>query len=128
VQAWQRLLPNYDAPASADRAAREPRHGDLVLDRERTGPGPRPPVALTAVEFRLLATLLEADGRVLTRDQLLDASTAGRVRDPRSDRRRPHRPAPRRLGDDADASRYVATVRGVGYRAAPVTAEGGIQR
>ena len=31
------------------------------------------PVALTAVEFRLLAAILGAGGRVLTRDQLLDA-------------------------------------------------------
>ena len=81
------------------------------------------------MEFRLLATLLEADGRVLTRDQLLDAVYGqdeseildrtvdvhiGRLRD--------------KLGDDADAPRYVATVRGVGYRAAPVAAEGGNQR
>jgi len=110
---------------------REPiRHGDLVLDRDRheVHIGDRL-VALTAVEFRLLATLLEADGRVLTRDQLLDAVYGqdeaeildrtvdvhiGRLRD--------------KLGDDADAPRYVATVRGVGYRAAPVSAEGGVQR
>ena len=117
-----------DAATSTDR---EPiRHGDLVLDRERHEVRVRDrPVALTAVEFRLLATLLEADGRVLTRDQLLDAVYGqdeseildrtvdvhiGRLRD--------------KLGDDADAPRYVATVRGVGYRAAPVTAEGGVQR
>jgi DNA-binding response OmpR family regulator len=110
---------------------REPiRHGDLVLDRDRheVRIGDRL-VALTAVEFRLLATLLEADGRVLTRDQLLDAVYGqdeseildrtvdvhiGRLRD--------------KLGDDAEAPRYVATVRGVGYRAAPVGAEGGVQR
>ena len=64
--------------------------------------------------------LLEADGRVLTRDQLLDAVYGrdqsevmdrtidvhiGRLRD--------------KLGDDAEAPRYVATVRGIGYRAAP---------
>ena len=63
-------------------------------------------MALTAVEFRLLAALLEADGRVLTRDQLLDAVYGqdeaeildrtidvhiGRLRD--------------KLGDDADAPR-----------------------
>jgi len=79
------------------------------------------PVAVTAVEFRLLVALLEADGRVLTRDQLLDAVYGqdeaeildrtvdvhiGRLRD--------------KLGDDADRPRYVATVRGVGYRAAPL--------
>ena len=75
---------------------------------------------LTRVEFSLLATLLEADGRVLTRDQLLDAVYGsgeadvldrtidvhvGRLRD--------------KLGDDADRPRYVMTVRGVGYRSAP---------
>ena len=77
------------------------------------------PIALTHVEFRLLETILAADGRVLSRDQLLDAVYGedqaeildrtidvhiGRLRD--------------KLGDDADRPRYVATVRGVGYRAA----------
>jgi two-component system alkaline phosphatase synthesis response regulator PhoP len=99
-------------------------HADLVLDPERyevTRGGT--PVTLTRVEFRLLQVLLEADGRVLTRDQLLDAVYGqeeaevldrtidvhvGRLRD--------------KLGDDADEPRYVATVRGVGYRAAPVAA------
>ena len=36
-------------------------------------PATAQPIPLTRVEFRLLQTLLEADGRVLTRDQLLDA-------------------------------------------------------
>ena len=78
------------------------------------------PIPLTRVEFRLLQTILEADGRVLTRDQLLDAVYGrdqadvldrtidvhiGRLRD--------------KLGDDAEVPRYVATVRGIGYRAAP---------
>jgi DNA-binding response OmpR family regulator len=101
---------------------REPlRHGDLLVDRARhevTRAGE--PIPLTRVEFKLLATLLEADGRVLTRDQLLDAVYGndqadvldrtidvhvGRLRD--------------KLGDDADHPRYVATVRGIGYRSAP---------
>src|SRR6185436_6184511 len=50
------------------------RHNDLVLDPARhdvTVAGAT--VQLTHVEFRLLQTLLEADGRVLSRDQLLDA-------------------------------------------------------
>ena len=78
------------------------------------------PIPLTKVEFRLLASLIEAGGRVLTRDQLLDAVYGhdqtevldrtvdvhiGRLRD--------------KLGDDAEHPRYVATVRGVGYRVAP---------
>jgi DNA-binding response OmpR family regulator len=111
------------AGGSGASRSREPiRHADLVLDRDRheVRIGGRL-VPLTAVEFRLLAALLEADGRVLTRDQLLDAVYGqdeaeildrtvdvhvGRLRD--------------KLGDDADAPRYVATVRGVGYRAAPL--------
>jgi DNA-binding response OmpR family regulator len=108
--------------SGAAAAATEPiRHADLVVDRSRheVRIGDRL-VALTAVEFRLLVALLEADGRVLTRDQLLDAVYGqdeaevldrtvdvhiGRLRD--------------KLGDDAERPRYVATVRGVGYRAAP---------
>ena len=103
-------------------------HGDLVVDRDRheVRVGDQP-VGLTAIEFRLLVALLEADGRVLTRDQLLDAVYGqdeagildrtvdvhiGRLRD--------------KLGDNAEQPRYVATVRGAGYRAAPVApADGG---
>jgi DNA-binding response OmpR family regulator len=96
-------------------------HGDLELDLDRhetTIDGRR--VELTALEFRLLATLLQARGRVLSRDQLMDAlygadetgvldrsvdALVKRLRD--------------KLDDDADRPRYVATVRGVGYRSAP---------
>ena len=101
---------------------REPiRHRDLVVDRERHEVRIADRlVPLTSVEFRLLVALLDEDGRVLTRDQLLDAVYGqdeadvldrtvdvhiGRLRD--------------KLGDDAERPRYVATVRGVGYRAAP---------
>ena len=98
------------------------RHGDLVLDPDRheVRRGDQP-IELTHVEFRLLETILAADGRVLSRDQLLDAVYGtdgaeildrtidvhiGRLRD--------------KLGDDAEKPRYVATVRGVGYRAARI--------
>ena len=107
------------ALASSGRAPL--RHADLLVDPDRhevTRDGQAIP--LTRVEFRLLQTILEADGRVLSRDQLLDAVYGqdqadvldrtvdvhiGRLRD--------------KLGDDADRPRYIATVRGVGYRAAP---------
>jgi DNA-binding response OmpR family regulator len=97
-------------------------HNDLVLDpaRHEVRIGGAP-VALTHVEFRLLQTLLEADGRVLSRDQLLDAvwgadqsEVLDRTIDVHIRRLRD------KLGDDADAPRYVATVRGAGYRSAPV--------
>ena len=121
----QRILERSDGtgmggPASALKGPL--RRGDLVVDRDRheVRTGGRQ-VMLTAVEFRLLVALLEADGRVLTRDQLLDAVYGqeeadildrtvdvhiGRLRD--------------KLGDDAERPKYVATVRGVGYRAAPI--------
>lgn len=99
------------------------RHADLLIDLERfevrQGESPRV-VPLTNVEFRLLATLVAAGGRVLSRDQLLDALYGrdeaevldrtidvhiGRLRD--------------KLGDPADRPLYVSTVRGVGYRTSP---------
>jgi DNA-binding response OmpR family regulator len=93
---------------------------DLVVDAGRhevTVAGR--PIALTTLELRLLTSLLAADGRALTRDQLLDAihgAGEGEVLDRAIDvyvkRLR------EKLGDDAAASRYVVTVRGAGYRAA----------
>ena len=98
---------------------------DLTIDTERyeVRRGDEM-LALTPVEFRLLVTLVAADGRALTRDQLLDAvygSDDGDVLDRTIDvhigRLR------EKLGDDAEQPRYVMTVRGVGYRAAPARAE-----
>jgi DNA-binding response OmpR family regulator len=115
----QRVLARVGPQAADGKAAFE--CGDLSIDLERhevVRAGKR--VALTAVEFRLLVTLLQADGRVLTRDQLLDAVYGmdadeildrtidvhvGRLRD--------------KLGDTAEDSHLIATVRGVGYRAIP---------
>jgi two-component system, OmpR family, alkaline phosphatase synthesis response regulator PhoP len=107
------------------RAPRDPqvlRHGDLEIDVERyevlRG---GEPLDLSPLEFRLLAALVEARGRVLSRDRLLDVLGGphsdgvlersvdvyvGRLRS--------------KLGDDPDRPRYVATVRGTGYRAARV--------
>ncbi len=91
----------------------------LVLDRDRhdvTVDGRR--IALTRIELELLAALLEAGGRVLSRDQLLDAVhgrgeafVLDRTVDAHIRRLRA------KLGDDASEPRFVATVRGVGYRA-----------
>ena len=117
------------APRTADAAPTtapaRPRpiihHADLVLDPDRheVRQADRP-IELTRVEFRLLETILAADGRVLSRDQLLDAVYGddgaeildrtidvhvGRLRD--------------KLGDDAERPRYVATVRGVGLPGRP---------
>lgn len=73
-------------------------------------------VSLTALEFDLLAALVAAEGRVLSRRQLIqqvwgwdfygdERVVDVHVRNLRS-----------KIGDDASYPRYVATVRGVGYR------------
>jgi len=95
------------------------RLGDLEIDRERhevrrAGEA----LSLTAAELRLLIALVEAQGRVLTRDALLDAlygndttETVDRTVDVYIGRLRD------KLGDRSGRPRYVATVRGTGYRA-----------
>ena len=92
---------------------------DLTIDRERheVRRGDEA-IAVTLAELRLLTALVEARGRVLTRDALLDAlygsegaDTTDRTVDVYIGRLR------EKLGDTADRARYVATVRGVGYRA-----------
>src|SRR5436309_2839844 len=100
----------------------DPKIAHLVrayLDRERhevLRRGER--LALSALEFRLLVALVEAEGRVLSRDALLDAlygaadgEAVDRTIDVYVRRLR------ERLGDAPDRPRYVATVRGIGYRA-----------
>jgi DNA-binding response OmpR family regulator len=87
-----------------DRAARE-----VTRDGE--------PVALTALEFDLLSALASAPGRVFSRRQLLervwgwDHVGDDRIVDVHIRKLR------RALGDDPGAPRFVATVRGVGYKA-----------
>jgi DNA-binding response OmpR family regulator len=96
------------------------RTGDLEVDlaRHAVRVGGRD-VTLSVLELRLLAALLAADGRILSRDQLLDAihgvgeaDVTDRAIDVYVKRLR------EKLGDDPAAPRFVATVRGAGYRAA----------
>jgi DNA-binding response OmpR family regulator len=117
VQAILRRVPRGD---------RVLRHADLEIDVERCEVlrgGVR--LDLSPLELRLLAALIEAGGRVLSRDRLLTLLGGphsdgvlersvdvyvGRLRS--------------KLGDDPERPRYVATVRGTGYRAAPGEAPG----
>jgi DNA-binding response OmpR family regulator len=74
------------------------------------------PVALTSLEFQLLASLAEAPGRVFTRRQLIervwgwDFYGDERLVDVHIGNLR------RAIGDAADEPRFVGTVRGVGYK------------
>jgi two-component system response regulator RegX3 len=91
--------------------------GDLVLDpAARTLTKGGEPVELTAREFDLLHLLMANAGQVVRREQIMDE-----VWDP-------HWFGPtktldvhiswlrKKLGDDAQDPRYIATVRGVGFR------------
>ncbi|HEU4673915.1 MAG TPA: response regulator transcription factor [Candidatus Limnocylindrales bacterium] len=121
----QRVLERSSLGAIAAPAAGVLRLGPLVVDRDRHEvriDGRE--VRLTPVEFRMLTVLLEADGRVLTRDRLLDAvygedglEVLDRTIDVHVRRLRD------KLGDDPDRPRFVATVRGVGYRTVRPEAE-----
>jgi DNA-binding response OmpR family regulator len=104
--------------APVEGNGRHLRHADLDIDLDRhevRQDGHL--VELSALEFRLLAALVQADGHVLSRDRLLDVLSGqdaegvlersvdvyiGRLRS--------------KLGDDPDRPRYVSTVRGAGYR------------
>jgi two-component system phosphate regulon response regulator PhoB len=90
--------------------------GDLRIDEARHAVtvGDRP-VELTAKEFGLLAALVRADGRVLSRDQLLETvwgyANAGEIESRTED---VHvRRLRSKLGAEA---RRVVTVKAVGYR------------
>jgi DNA-binding response OmpR family regulator len=71
-------------------------------------------ITLSALEFRLLAALLDADERVLPRDRLLDAihgQAEGDITDRAID------VYVKRLREKlGDAGAYIETLRGVGYR------------
>ncbi len=98
-----------DAPLRlGDLQVDEARHVATIADR---------PVELTATEFRLLAAIIKAAGHVLTRARLLDL-VYGALEDEVMDRTIDVHIGRLRekLGDAATGSRYVVTVRGVGYR------------
>lgn len=90
---------------SVNVAQRIARLGEIRLD-------------LTAVEFDMLLALLQADGRVLSREQLLQgASTRGLDVSERSVD--VHISSLRRkLNDGRKEPRYIETVRNIGYRLA----------
>jgi DNA-binding response OmpR family regulator len=115
------ILRRTTGPGTAERrAAPVIHHADLTVDPgrhevRRAGTA----IDLTPVEFKLLSAILAADGRVLSRDQLLDAVYGHESSDVLDRTIDVHiRRLRDKLDDDPDAPRYVQTVRGVGYRAA----------
>lgn len=113
------ILRRAEPEEAGSRDARY-RIGDLEVDVARHGvqmAGRDIPLSL--LELRLLVALLAADGRILSRDQLLDAihgtgesDATDRAIDVYVKRLR------MKLGDRSASPQFVATARGVGYRAA----------
>ena len=106
------------APRTPPGRATPLTHADLLLDRDKRqlSVGGRP-VALTPHEFALLEALMAAEGRVLTRDELLDrlypkggAVVIDRVVDVHIGKLR------QKTEPDPSTPRYILTVRGIGYR------------
>jgi two-component system phosphate regulon response regulator PhoB len=107
-----------DAPV----AAQELRFGPLRIDQVRHRVWfDEEELTLTALEFKLLATFVQRKGRVQTRERLLDdvwgidAGVTTRTVDTHVKRLR------EKLGE---ASRFLETVRGVGYRFAETPSDG----
>jgi len=110
------LIARIQAVLRRDRAGEERevvRRGPVVLDRARhevTVDGA--PIGLTATEFRVLATLMGAGGRVLNREQLIDTvlghgvAVTNRTIDVHVAALR------KKLGSAANC---LQTIRGVGY-------------
>ena len=115
VQAVMRRARGDGLPAGRGTLA----HADLTIDLDRVEVRRgEEMLALTPAEFHLLVALVQARGRVMSRQALLDSLYGaaqgealertvdvhiGRLRD--------------KLGEEIGEPRYIATVRGLGYRA-----------
>ena len=94
------------------------RHGDIEMDVDRhrvVADGKE--IRLTPIEFKLLRAFLESPDRVFSREQLLnriyayhEADVVDRTIDVHVGKLR------EKLGDDPAQPRYIATVRGIGYK------------
>ena len=114
--------------ASRAEAAPAPRSlGPIFIDpATRTATLDAAPLPLTRVEFDLLLALVEAPGRVKTREQLLlaaadrDFEAFDRSIDVHVSSLR------KKLGDDPKAPRFIETIRGIGYRMLRPAAPAGV--
>jgi len=116
-----RAVTRRSAMTAVAKAGEQDAAGPIVVTDLRIDPGGRTatiagrPLALTAIEFDLLACLARAAGRILSRDRLLD-EISGRDYDVFDRSIDVHVSALRRkMGDDPKAPRYIRTVRSAGY-------------
>lgn len=115
------LAAELPSPIPAERSATALGFKDIVMDTDRmtvTRSGAR--IELTRTEYDLLRSLLTSEGRVKSRDELIaDARGDGFASEWGSNTIDVHiRSLRSKLEDDPRTPRYIATVRGVGYRLA----------
>ena len=116
LRAVTRRYTGSETRAAAETGNKNLRFGHLEIDPDaRTVCLETKPLNLTPVEYDLLTRLASAAGRVLTRDQLLDA-VAGRSYDAFDRSIDVHISSLRRkLGEDPRNPRFIQTVRAAGY-------------
>lgn len=119
VQRTIRVHSMSAAPSQDLADASQNRYKDLWIDRDKMlVQRGQTPIHLTKTEYSLLVLLLDNEGAVLTREELMseiwetDFLGSSNVVDVHIKSLR------KKLGDSANSPRYIATVRGVGYRLA----------
>ncbi len=113
----RRLRPRAELPQATEDAQRVLRFDQFQLDtgRRELWRVDGAAIALTTGEYELLLLLCEQNGRILSRDQILqrthgrDAGPFDRTIDVQVGRLR------RKLGDDGREPRIIKSVRGAGY-------------
>lgn len=117
VSNLKQLIAGHDHPS--ENQTRKASFKDLVLDyRRMTVNQADTRIELTRTEFGLLKVLLEADGAVLTRQEILDDVWGedyfggSNIVDVHIKRLR------NKLNDDPKLPKYIATIRSIGYRLA----------
>ncbi|MCY4530591.1 MAG: winged helix-turn-helix domain-containing protein [Chloroflexi bacterium] len=107
------------SPAGWTLTTKRYTHGDLAIDfRERKVSVAGRPVHLTATEYKLLAELATAGGRVLTHEQLLRRVWGPQYSSDLRIVRQYVKELRHKLRDDASRPSYIYTELGVGYRMA----------
>ncbi|MMZ65653.1 Alkaline phosphatase synthesis transcriptional regulatory protein PhoP [compost metagenome] len=115
----EELISRLPATAGQQATSRRTVFKDIWIDQDRmTVQLSEQSISLTKTEYDLLLMLIEAQGRVISREQMMkeiwDTDFAGgsNVVDVHVKSLR------KKLGDSASAPKYIATIRGAGYRLA----------
>jgi len=91
--------------------------GEVQLDfRRRTAVAATKPIALTTTQFEILALLMKEPGRVWTRLEILERAVGASYEGYERTIDAHIKNIRKALADDSEDSKYIGTVRGVGYK------------